>query len=460
MKIFFSIMVFIISITLNSQNIKRKASLGVALYTNNSDSLFKRLKLKPVPGAIIKTVIPNSNAETLKLLPNDMITQLNNFDINNASQLIQYAQKLKKGDTISIKLNRKGKKLITKGILEGKPLEKSTADINVDYGDFVFENTHIRTIIKTPLKVKSKGVIYFIQGISCYSIDNLQPLDPTKQAIDAFVKLGYTVFTAEKLGMGDSYYNCTCNEIGFNKELEVFTEGYKKLLDLFPKQKHILFGHSLGGITAPLIAQNLKADAVVVYGTALKPWSEYLLDAYIIQSRYYQTDLSALRDTAERLKLSFYKLFYEKNFKEYLINDANAQLASRIFLNFNPNTGYFAAERTLQFHQEINEHNIAKAWKNANTKVLAIYGESDIAANNKLDHEELVNYLNELKPGSSEFMFVHKTNHTFQKVGSMKDYVKMENEDPIGYQKFALNQFNEDLFKNIDAWLNKSLLLN
>jgi pimeloyl-ACP methyl ester carboxylesterase len=457
MKNLIYILVFIIPCLINSQTIQRKAGLGVALYSQNSDSLFKRLNLKPIDGAVVRTVIPGSNADILKILPNDIITNINYVDIKSASELILFAQKLKQGEIINVVLNRKNKQIKLNGELVGKPYEISTEEIKVSYGEFKFENTLIRTITKTPLKLKSKGVVYFIQGISCYSVDNLNPQDPTKLAIDAFVKLGYTVFTAEKLGMGDSYYHCACNEIGFKKELEVFTEGYKHLINRFPNQKIILFGHSLGGITAPLIAQKFKTNAVIVYGTGLKPWSDYLLDAYLVQSRYYQTDLANQRDTLEKVKFTLYKLFYETKTKDFAITDPLAKLASQAILNYNPQSGYFAAERTLQFHQEINEHNLAKAWKNTNTKVLAIYGESDIAANNKYDTEEIARYINELRPGTAQFMFVPKTNHTFQKIGTMQDFVKLESEDPAKYQLFALSQFNHDLFKDIDVWLNNNL---
>lgn len=450
-------LILVIPCIINSQTIQRKAGLGVALYNNNSDTLFKRLNLKPIDGAVVRLIVPGSNAEILKILPNDIITKINNEDIKSATELIQYAQKLKQGEYVEITITRKNKPLKLRGELVGKPYEIGNDEIKVSYGEFKFENTLIRTITKTPLKLKSKGVIYFIQGISCYSVDNLNSLDPTKQAIDAFVKLGYSVFTAEKLGMGDSYYHCSCNEIGFNKELEVFMEGYKHAINQFPNQKLILFGHSLGGITAPLIAEKFKTNAVIVYGTGLKPWSDYLLDAYLVQSRYYQSDLANLRDTLEKVKFTFYKLFYEAKTKDFAVTDPLAKQASLAILNYNSKSGYFAAERTLQFHQEINQHNLAKAWKNSNTKVLAIYGESDIAANNKFDTEEIARYINELRPGTAEFMFVPKTNHTFQKIGTMQDYVKMETEDPNKYQLFALKQFNHDLFKDIDLWLSNNL---
>jgi hypothetical protein len=52
-------LVFIIPCLINSQTIQRKAGLGVALHSQNSDSLFKRLNLKPIDGAIVRTVIPS-----------------------------------------------------------------------------------------------------------------------------------------------------------------------------------------------------------------------------------------------------------------------------------------------------------------------------------------------------------------------------------------------------------------
>ena len=185
-----------------------------------------------------------------------------------------------------------------------------------------------------------------------------------------------------------------------------------------------------------------------------------------VASKWKPVNLSALQKLlpsestevqAQRELLSEGRKTVSTKTKDFAITDPLAKLASQAILNYNPQSGYFAAERTLQFHQEINEHNHAKAWKNTNTKVLAIYGESDIAANNKYDTEEIARYINELRPGTAQFMFVPKTNHTFQKIGTMQDFVKLESEDPAKYQLFALSQFNHDLFKDIDVWLNNNL---
>ena len=79
---------------------------------------------------------------------------------------------------------------------------------------------------------KPKAHIYFLQGLPCYSLDNMQPLDKTKQAIDKMVELGYAVYFMEKGDMGDNQNCPPCLTMGFNEELAMYDAGYQNLLNL------------------------------------------------------------------------------------------------------------------------------------------------------------------------------------------------------------------------------------
>jgi esterase/lipase len=138
-------------------------------------------------------------------------------------------------------------------------------------------------------------------------------------AIDAMVEKGFNVYYVEKKGMGDSYSTIPCEEIGFNQELDVFKEGYKKLLSSrsLDTSRIFIFGHSLGGVTAPLLAEQFHPKGVVVYGTVFKQWGEYLKDAIIYQAAYYGENLDSLKRAVALMEPTFNDLFFNgKSAKE------------------------------------------------------------------------------------------------------------------------------------------------
>lgn len=443
--------------SISSQNIKRRGGLGVGLYNTISDSLYTALKLTTREGALVKFVVPQSTAHSLKIQANDFVVACNDKIIHSTAELILMARFLSAEEPIKIKVLRNNKPLELTGKVIGKPLEKSDV-LDITYGEFKYENGYIRTIYKKAKNKKPLGTVYFIHGISCYSLDNMQANDITKKAFDAMIERGFAVYCIEKLGLGDSYNGIPCDQIGYNKELDVFREGYKNLMKMkdIDTTQIFVFGHSLGGISAPIIAEEFNPKGVVVYGTGLKPWSDYLLDAYLIQSRYYGIDLAELRDSVELMKPAFYEYFYNHKSIDELSKKPEYLRALQMGLGYDPITKMALAGRTPQFHRELNEHNLAKSWKNTKSYVLSVYGESDIAANNSLDHEAIVEYVNQVHPNKATYLMMPKTNHTFQEIGTMADYIKMQ-ENPMEYEKYASQHFNTKLFDEVCNWMKDKL---
>jgi pimeloyl-ACP methyl ester carboxylesterase len=452
-----SICFLLFSFSLNAQNIKRKGSLGVGLYNTIPDSVLKRIKFKSDKGSLVQFVVPNTTADFLGVKPFDFIITCNKLSIQSTPSLIQLAKQFKDGDSISLTLIRSNKQVTISGLVKGKPYETSDK-INITYGDFRYEDSYIRTILKKPLSKKSLGTVYFVHGIPCYSLDNMQSNDPTKLAIDAMVERGYNVYYIEKKGMGDSYSSIPCEAIGFDKELDVFKEGYKNLLSLkdIDTSRIFIFGHSLGGVTAPLLAEQFHPKGVVVYGTVFKPWGEYLKDALVYQAALYGENLDSLKQMVAQMEPTFNELFVNRKTARELSKDTNHLKVLQQALDYNVITNLGLSGRTIEFHEEINSHNVAEAWKNSNTDVFAIYGESDIAANNSLDHEALIKHVNKYHPGKGKFLLMPKTNHMFQEIGTMDDYIKMQ-ADPNKYQVFASQHFNAKLFDIVCEWMTDKL---
>ena len=445
----YSIAIFSTAIA-NGQNLKRKGGLGVSLYNTIPDSLKNKYSYQS--GAFIMQVGPNTTAQLAGLLPNDIVTKVNDKIILNSTDLVNFAKKLRANDEVFFYLKRNNSDLTLKGKVLPKPFEQSNT-MDITYGDFKYKSGFVRTILKSPKGKKPKGYIYYLQGLPCYSLDNMQPLDKTKQAIDKMVELGYAVYFIEKGDMGDNENCPPCTTMGFNEELEMYEAGYKNFLNLpqIDKEKIYLFGHSMGGTTAPLLAAKFQPKGIIVYGTGFKPWSEYLMDAFLIQSSLRGEDLGDLRATLEKFKPYLYQFFYTEKTVEEIAQDPMG------LATLNNLLGYIGDEqsrfgRHISTFKELNQHNVAKALSNYNNYTLAIYGECDLNANNSLDNMALIDHVNSQRPGHGTFWLAPKSSHSFEEIGSMKEFIELW-DNPQAYQQYASTRFNAKIFEHVDQWI-------
>lgn len=444
---------FIVNAT--SQNLKRKGGLGVSLYNTIPDSLKNKYDYQS--GAFIMQVGPNTTAQLAGLLPNDIITKVNETPISNATDLINFAKKIRANDEVTFYFIRNKSNLTLNAKVVPKPMEQSNT-MDIVYGEFQYKTGWVRTILKSPKGKKPKAHIYFLQGLPCYSLDNMQPLDKTKQAIDKMVELGYAVYFMEKGDMGDNQNCPPCLTMGFNEELAMYDAGYQNLLNLSSvnKDKIVLFGHSMGGTTAPLLAAKYQPKGIVVYGTGFKPWSEYLVEAFLIQPAYRGADLGDLRATIEKFKPYIYQFFYTDRSVDEISKEPMGMAMLNNLLGYigNSQTKF---TRHISTFKELNQHNVAKALSEYNNYTLAIYGECDLNANNPLDNIAMIEHVNNQRPNHGTFWLAPKSSHSFEEIGTMKEFIELW-DNQQAYHQYAANRFNGKIFEYVDEWLNTVLL--
>jgi pimeloyl-ACP methyl ester carboxylesterase len=239
----------------------------------------------------------------------------------------------------------------------------------------------------------------------------------------------------------------------------MYIAGYKNLLKLkeVDTGKIFLFGHSMGGVTAPLVAEKFQPKGVVVYGTVFKPWLEYLMDAYLLQPQLYGSDLSVLRDSLEMYKPYIYEYFYGQKSIEELCKTKEGRMAMDLIMGYDVKTKVGVSGRAPSVHKEMNQYNLAKAWGNTRSYVLAIYGECDIAAIHPNDHQALINHVNKVNPGKGQFWLAPNTTHTFEEIGTMDTFIKWQS-NMQEYLKYAATKFNPKVFDYTCNWMKEILL--
>lgn len=436
----------LIALNVFSQELKRRASLGIYV-SEISDSIARLHKTKF--GVYIDSMTDQKNTEKHHLKINDIILRINNENIGSPQDLTAQLKKYKEGDEANFELIRNGKTKNVAGIFPGFPFESSD-NHDVIYDEFAFDGGYIRTITDKPRGDKKFPAILFIQGYTCSSIDNVTK-HPYTQLAKGLCDKGYVVMRMEKPGMGDCNNQTPCADLDFNTETEAFSNGlhHLKSYDFVDTEKVFIWGHSMGGIIAPIIANNEKIKGIIVYGTTINPWREYLPETFRFQYPLFGIDYVELEDHMLEYYRVIHELFVEKKKPSDIAEDSVYLPILRNQYLYDGKDRIFG--RNYKAFVQIDEHNIYRYWSQTEANVLVFWADADIQAFSKREHETIVNVVNHYHPGNAELAQLNNTNHAFVKVKSMQDGIANRN------WNYMTTHFNDEVVENTDQWIRKIL---
>ena len=448
MKATFFKIAFLFSITFYAQNIPIQGNLGVQLTAAPENKY----------GGVyaIGGVSSNSTAENLGIKSNDIILEINGEKIDSNQKIGIVIGQFIAGETASARILRNNKTIQLRGKIMPKPQFKKP-EHELDLLEVPFREGHVRAYLTRPKGNGPFPTIYYIQGYPCQSI-NSHPQSPTLQLTNGLVDLGYAVFRIEKPGVGEFSNLQSCSSYSFDDEVENFANGMKFLhtLPQVDSKQVYLFGHSLGGNVAPLIADVSEIAGIMIYGTLAKRWEDYLLDM-ALYSQSFMEDSPELIQKIPTLKSALDKLYVQNLTHDSLTQEERELIAD--WHDYKPDGTIF--NRGIDFWKNFNSHNYVEAWSKIDVPVLAMHGESDAHAISSLDSELIANTVNQRKPGMATFSLIEKTNHLLAKVASRKKELEYISNGMSG--QIALSQFNEKFPLFIDSWItsekNKEMTL-
>lgn len=428
-----------------AQELARKGSLGAVVRNGEGAAAIQ-----------IGEVLQHSTAEALGIKSGDVILSINDKKFTQTQDLIGYTSTWRSGDELNVSVSRNGETLSLKGKVKGKPLEISEY-ADVVYGAIPFKQGMLRSILEAPKGVDNPPVLFFLQGFSCSSIDfYYNPASPIKQLTEGLVERGIAVFRVEKPGVGDCINLPPCEEIGYKEEVEAFTVALKALkkIKAIDAENIFLFGHSLGGVTAPLLAEQARVKGIVNYGSVSTTWYEYLLkvlrEQEVLQGRDYET----VETNVRRREPILHDYLVKKMTPRELA--ANPDYAPYLSNGLPLLDGNYAIGRHYTFMQEINDVNTTKALKNANAHFLGIHGEFDIHAVDYEWAEDMAAIVNAYHPGKGEWKILKGTEHAFAKVESMEENVRLRRQGLLN-GAYMSEHFNSELTKMVGEWIWKKI---
>jgi alpha-beta hydrolase superfamily lysophospholipase len=320
------------------------------------------------------------------------------------------ASRMRTGDVVRVQYKR-GNKLVSKsGKAVMKPFETS-ATADVLYGWTNVDDCKLRTIVRKPKGKENTPAILLVPGYNCGSIENYNNGSYGK-LIRTWIDAGLAVVTIEKSGLGDSYNCVPCNEADLDMDIKVFDAGYRYMQSLpyIDKSNLFIWGHSMGGVIAPVIAEKYNPRGVIAFATVFRPWSEFLLEMHRIQAPLDGKTYAETEDMVRGIHKVYYEFFVLKKSPAELYQNPEYKNIVVTELEYKEGSSNMWG-RHWRFWQQIDSLDLARSWSNVNTNVLSIFGGADFVACSELEHELIVRAVNSKHPGKALHIMIPDVDH-------------------------------------------------
>jgi dienelactone hydrolase len=298
---------------------------------------------------------------------------------------------------------------------DGKPLEE-IAGVDSRYGVLrAPDGTRLRTILTRPSGSSGRlPAILFVQWLSCDSIE----LPATQQ--DGWSRMlrrlaqesGYVLARTEKAGVGDSEGDCA--KLDYETELahhRAALAALRESPDVDPA-RIVVYGASMGGNYAPLVAEGTPVAGVMIWGGGAKTWFERMMG---FERR--AKELSGV--PAAELDAHMHAL--ARFFPAYLLDGRDPADIERdqpalsgtwaSIVGTGAGTHY---GRPLAFHRQAAAQDWAAAWARVDAPVLAMFGEYDWFEDGEA-HRLVADIANRRRAGQGEFAVIPATDHHFDR---------------------------------------------
>jgi pimeloyl-ACP methyl ester carboxylesterase len=387
----------------------RRGALGTSL-TALTDSLRTALAL-PVTdsGAVISTITPASTADLIGLRVGDVVLGVNGTATRTPGDVVRAITGLHAGAPVEVRTWTNRQSVVRRGALAPRPLERTARweTVALEVGEV---GRRQRVLVTRPLAQGKHPVLMVIGGIGAYSMDGPLATLPYGPIFQAFAESGWATVRVDKPGQGDSEGG-RITELRFEQELA----GYRAAIRQIAQQpwadtsRVVVFGHSMGGSFAPLLA----AESPVIKGVAVEATIGVTFGEYWLINLRRQLELggtpAAHVDALMRDAARIMPLIMEEGRTPAQVSQTHPSLASSVQALFPDGTTL--SGMGVEFFRELNARNIADAWSRVSAKVLVMAGEADFVAT-RADHPRIASIVNAGHPGRATYRLLERTDHS------------------------------------------------
>ena len=451
--------------------LRRRAMFGAQLALVTRE-VRDRQKLDGDSGVVLEKIFPDTSAADGDFKAGDVILAIGGVKVTGMPMFLQKIEDSRAGDVLTLDLVRDGVKAEKRVTLKEMPREKGDG-YDVIYSSVTSHGARLRTIITCPKAEGRHPAVMLLQGgHTCFSVDNPvgTPFGFTWVA-RSLAKHGYVTMRIERPGCGDSEGG-PLRDVDFDTELD----GYKvalralKQLDFVDADNVFLFGHSQGGINAPLMAVEIPVRGIAVFGTVLGGGIEGMLGQRRRMAMLDGTNPAEVDREVLTQGRFWYPLLVEKKTPRE-IREQHPELPKRVWEQWVMDDKYVGGRHYKFYHQGADK-NLVDAWtkvaatrlliggKDSSSKaskeplqprVLAIWGTSDWLVD-RAGNAWIAEIVNRVKPGNGKFVAMESIDHFFLRTATPEEsyrYFKPVNGMPP-------TEFNSAIVETLCAWLDET----
>lgn len=365
--------------------------------------------------ATVKAVVPGGAGEAAGIQVGDVLVSLDDVPVTTAIAFAHQIARHVAGDSVSIRLVRRGTEITNTVVLKPRPFE-SSADADILYTSVTAGGAKRRVIVTHPKASGRHPAVLLIGGLGCYSLDGeLSKPGGYGPILAAFAKNNFATMRVEKTGEGDSE-GPACTDPNATAELEA--QGYiaglhaLKGYEFVDPARVLIFAHSLGPLLGSMVVSREPVRGFVAAETIGRSWYEYGLDNVRRQFALLGEPLDQV-DAEVR---------------------AHAVCASHFFLQHEPADAVSKLDKHCEemissyagmsatYMQQIGDLSLGKQWKAVDIPVLVIYGTSDPATSAD-ESRYLVTLINSFHPGRATYVELPGMGHDFSLYDSQLDFL-------------------------------------
>ena len=387
-------------------------------------------------GVRVLSLVGGGSAEAAGIKVGDVITQLDERKVVNTEDFVATVSQLRAGDSVSIRLTRSGEIRTMRLAVKARPLE-SSADARTMYEAVTVDGSLRRTIVTIPMSEGKHAAILYITGIGCASQESLNLASTETKLLYALTKAGFVTMRVEKSGVGDSQgLACMNPSVDMQAELRGYIAGLKALkqYSFVDSNRVFIVGLSIGGVEAPLVAQQVPVQGLVVINTVAKPFLEYLTDTRRRQNMLRHVPYDEMERRLRLNEQCNHRLLIERQSADQLLKELPAC------------KDYVEYPAPYSYMQQWAALNPAEEWRKVDAPVLVVYGTSDYVST-IADDPYLAELIASFHPGSATLREIRGMDHYLAKASSM--------EESITRSAGILGEFEPAVLDVVREWLDQ-----
>jgi pimeloyl-ACP methyl ester carboxylesterase len=415
-----------------AQDLRRSGFLGIVTVALTDEA---RKQLQPdETGIMVQSVVDGGSAKDSGIQANDIITQVNDHKVLDVADFVQTVKSLRAGDAAMIHLRRFGKALTKQLLVKPRPYE-SAPDVVTLYKAITVDGSLRRVIITSPKTQEKHPAALYLNGIGCFSQESSTLQTNDAKLLYGLTRAGFVTMRVEKSSMGDSE-GPPCSTVDLEAERRGYLAGLKALREYpFVDPKNIfLIGLSIGGVQAPLIAEQIPVKGIVVVNTVIKPFLEYLIDTRRRQNLLAHVPYDEMDRRARLNELCNHRLLIEKQSFESVVKES-------------PDCrDYITYPAAYTYMQQWAALNPAAEWKKVSAPVLIVYGAADFVSS-IADDPYMADVINSFHPGHATLKMIPNMDHPMYQAQSM--------EQSLNWPANIAREFQPAVLAAITSWLQQ-----